>query len=591
MAERETYRSVVGVLLALAALGSVGLAMGGIVLANAVLVDAAVTLGLFAGMLVGVMLTQLTRLKPLESSVVLVPAEETSADPTPVHVEGRSLASRLDAITRWRSVAGRAAAWLPDARERANSRFATAAAGLGATLFIRMIGPTQPATLTFTTAGVAVLILAAGAGLTAVVVRYLTGLSATALPEAEGLSRASRIAGWVLAGAGLTAIFQWLSLDPAVRIVDFAVIAINLSICYGLLAYQRAEDGTPDTGSMDLGALSVLGSRTNIFGSLLDAAQSQLGIDLRSSWALEIVRRGIEPLIIGLAFLGWLSTSVTVVGIEERGLVERLGKPLSGAPLSPGLHVHLPWPFDRVTRLPVARAQMVSVGHEGQEEGGPENVLWAVEHAANEYTLLLGNGRDLITVDAGVQYRIRDPHAWFYSSQNPADALRAIAYRAVMRTTVDRTLADALSENLVTTTTRMRQMVQQDADALNLGVEVLGFTVGGMHPPVAVATDYQSVVSAELGKVTAVVNAQVLRNRTVPYAESAAYVGANTALAEGAQALATAAGEAWSFLTLQSQYRADPGEYMFRRRLETLEKGLTGRRFTSRRLPVPARWR
>ncbi len=287
MAERETYRSVVGVLLALAALGSVGLAMGGIVLANAVLVDAAVTLGLFAGMLVGVMLTQLTPLKPLESSVVLVPAEETSVDPTPVHVEGRSLASRLDAITRWRSVAGRAAAWLPDARERANSRFATAAAGLGATLFIRMIGPTQPTALTFTTAGVAVLILAAGAGLTAVVVRYLTGLNATALPEAEGLSRASRIAGWVVAGAGLTAIFQWLRLDPAVRIVDFAVIAINFSICYGLLAYQRAEDGTPDTGSLDLGALSVLGSRTNIFGSLLDAAQSQLGIDLRSSWALD----------------------------------------------------------------------------------------------------------------------------------------------------------------------------------------------------------------------------------------------------------------------------------------------------------------
>ncbi len=50
---------------------------------------------------------------------------------------------------------------------------------------------------------------------------------------------------------------------------------------------------------------------------------------------------------------------------------------------------------------------MVSVGHEGQEEGGPENVLWAVEHAANEYTLLLGNGRDLITVDAAVQFRIR----------------------------------------------------------------------------------------------------------------------------------------------------------------------------------------
>jgi hypothetical protein len=44
--------------------------------------------------------------------------------------------------------------------------------------------------------------------------------------------------------------------------------------------------------------------------------------------------------------------------------------------------------------------------------------------------------------------------------------------------------------------------------------------------------------------------------------------------------LARAAGDAWSFLTLQSQYRAAPEEYFFRRRLEALEKGLSSRRLT-----------
>ena len=71
-------------------------------------------------------------------------------------------------------------------------------------------------------------------------------------------------------------------------------------------------------------------------------------------------------------------------------------------------------------------------------------------------------------------------------------------------------------------TRRMRAMVQQDADALGLGIDVVGFTVGGMHPPVPVATDYEAVVSAELGKVTAVANAQAFRNQTVPAAEASA---------------------------------------------------------------------
>src|SRR5260370_13369770 len=149
-----------------------------------------------------------------------------------------------------------------------------------------------------------------------------------------------------------------------------------------------------------------------------------------------------------------------------------------------------------------------------------------------------------------------------------------------MRTTVDHTLAEVLSENVVTMTSRMGAMVQADADALGIGVQVLAFTIGGMHPPVPVAPDYQAVVSAELGKVTAVVDAEAPRNRTVPYAESEVVIGANTARAQAAEALAKAAGEAWSFRTLEAQYRVSPNEYFFRQRLDALERVLSTRRFT-----------
>jgi membrane protease subunit HflK len=266
--------------------------------------------------------------------------------------------------------------------------------------------------------------------------------------------------------------------------------------------------------------------------------------------------------------------------MDEQGLVERLGVPVAGHVLDPGLHLHLPWPLDRVFLIPVQHVQTVQVGHEGEEKEGPEDVLWAVEHAPNEYTLLLGNGRDLITVDAAVQYRIVDPRAWRYHCQNPAVALRAIAYRAVMRSTVNLTLSQALSQNVAILTNQMRAMVQKDADTLGLGVDIIGFTVGGMHPPVPVAPAYEEVVSAQVAKVTAVVNAQADRNRQVPAAESAVVAGENTARAEGLRALGLAAGEAWSFRALESQYRAAPAEYFFRRRLETLEKVLPSRKYT-----------
>jgi len=207
-------------------------------------------------------------------------------------------------------------------------------------------------------------------------------------------------------------------------------------------------------------------------------------------------------------------------------------------------------------------------------------VLWTVEHAPNEYTLLLGNGRDLITVDAAVQFLITDARAWRYNSQNPAEALRAIAYRSVMRLTVNRTLSEALSENVVTLAQSMSDMVQKDANSLGLGVTVVGFTVGGMHPPVRVADAYEAVVSAGLRKVTKVVDAQTYRNRAVPGAESSVISRVSTARADGAKDLAKAAGEAWAFRAIESQYRPSPAEFIFRRRLEVLEKVLHDRRFT-----------
>jgi regulator of protease activity HflC (stomatin/prohibitin superfamily) len=419
-----------------------------------------------------------------------------------------------------------------------------------------------------------------GAGLAAIAARYLATIEPAQFPESPGLCRGARVIAWILVLAAASVLLAWRNQWIIVRILYYIILFIDAVICYSLGTIQQPQAETEKIFPLDLGVLSMLGGRPNILASVLDAGERQLGIDLRSTWALTIIRRSLEPLVIGLCLAAWFSTSLTVVGMDEQGLVERLGVPVAGHVLNPGLHLHLPWPVDRVFLIPVQHVQTVQVGHEGEEKEGPEDVLWAVEHAPNEYTLLLGNGRDLITVDAAVQYRIVDPRAWRYHCQNPGAALRAIAYRAVMRSTVNLTLSQALSQNVAILTSQMRAMVQKDADALGLGVDIIGFTVGGMHPPVPVAPAYEQVVSAELGKVTAVVDAQAIRNQEVPAAESAVVSGENTARAEGLRALGLAAGEAWSFRALESQYRAAPAEYFFRRRLETLEKVLSSKGYT-----------
>jgi membrane protease subunit HflK len=583
---RDPYRASILVLVAASLLGAAGSVAAIRWIANPVLMDVTLTLGIAACVLIAVAFAQTMRLKlPEAKEEIWEPDLTAPGEPLP-GTRGQSFKTVSRFWARLRSVSVLIWQWLRDPEEELLlARVAIGPLGLVAILYVLL--RTARMTLTFPLAArylwIAAALLLTASGLAAVTARYLAQIEPARFPEALGLCRGARVVAWILllaaASMGLfsTGLF-WAQQYSALRILHFVILAVDGTVCFGLLTVKPS--GIPRSIPLDLGVLSVLGSRANTLGSILDAGQRQLGIDLRSTWAVTIVRHSVEPLVISLCLLAWLTTSLTVVGVQEQGLVERLGKAVGGPTLGPGIHLHWPWPVDKVYRLPMERVQSVQVGHEGEEKEGPENVLWGVAHAPNEYTLLLGNGRDLITVDAAVQYRIVDARAWRYHSQNPADALRAIAYRAVMRSTVNLTLSDALSENVKILANQMRDVVQKEADALGLGVRIIAFTVGGMHPPVPVAFAYEGVVSAQIEKVAATGDAEAYRNQIVPEAEASALASENTARAEGAAALALAAGEAWSFRTLEAQYRADPQEFLFRRRLETLEKDLPKHWFT-----------
>lgn len=522
-------------------LAMAGAAAVGFIIGNPVVVDSAVALWLAAGMLLGVAMAEQgrARLTELASGSSSEIAEQTHR--RLVLVKG----------------------------------LVVAVAGLALVGIVFLGWPLHPPSLLAASAAAAAGIV--GAGLAATAAHYFAALGATQSPESPGLARGARLLAWMLALATAAVGLQWLARSIVVEVLHFvALLGIGV-VCFELsIARIPDRPGFPT----NLRTFALFGSRAHPLGSALDLAEQQLGIDLRSTWALTVIRRTAEPLLIALLVVGWLATALTVVAPDEQGIVEHFGVPQQGAPLAPGLHLHWPWPIDRVALVPVRRIQTLHIGHSGKEKQGPEDVLWARQHAKEEYTFLLGNGRDLIAIGAGVQFRIADPYAWLYHDRNPMEALRAIAYRAVMRETVGRTLAGTLSENVAVLTSQMRSMMQAEADALGLGVRITSLTIGGMHPPVPVAAAYQAVVSAEIGKVTAVADARAMRNELVPKAEAQANSAESSARAAAAEMLGRGKGNAGAFRTLDAAYRASPEEYRFRRRLEALEARLAGRPYT-----------
>ncbi|MEM6673137.1 MAG: protease modulator HflK [Planctomycetota bacterium] len=421
--------------------------------------------------------------------------------------------------------------------------------------------------------------------LSALFAQYFATVSRELAPEARGVSCWFRAGTW-MALIGAASLFVRAFHEPwneelTTRILLGVVVFLGVELLLRALwtTWLRFYDRVPHPGGRvgtDLFSLRLLFSRFNPSASLFAVLAEAFGIDLRGAWALTFMRRSLLPLAAGLLFIGWLSTSFVMVKSTDVGLLERFGE-VDRDPLRPGLHLVLPWPMHRVARIPVHRVQSIPIGYVGAREDA--SMLWTVEHADEEYKLLLGDGRDLVTVNATLHYRIGDPYDYAYASQNPDETLAILADRVLMQRTVGQTLDGVLSENLAALGAELEQEIQAASDARSLGFEIVDLTLVGLHPPVNVAADYQAVVAARVDQITSVLEAEAYQASERPLADAEAASLENGAKEHRVTRLATARGEATAFRTLVASYVSSPEVFSLIRYLQVIEAQLTGKKF------------
>lgn len=421
---------------------------------------------------------------------------------------------------------------------------------------------------------VGIAVVVAGALLLVSFARYYASTDDEVLPEAPEIASWFRLGAWlfVLVALGLVAVRRGLLPDDRLLVRTVALLGMLPAVEWTLRALRRFR--LPALVD-EVVYVPLFFSRADPVRSVFDALDAWFGVDLRSTWTLQFVRLALEPLALGLMLLGWVSTSLITIDTFEEGIHERFGAPVSRVPLGPGLHLKAPWPIDVVHTVPTARIRTMPLGYAGAEEGA--SMLWTRQHAAEEYNLLLGDGRDLVTINALLQYRISDAWTWHYGSQNPADALRAVAERALLRNTVDKSLDDVLSENLGDLARRIEADIVTGIETDELGVTVVSLSMQGLHPPVAVAADYQAVVSAQHEREANILEAKAYETESVKVAEARAIEYRNGAQARSAERTGKARGQSEAFAALEASHRADPVLYRFRKRLEVIERNLDGR--------------
>jgi modulator of FtsH protease HflK len=371
--------------------------------------------------------------------------------------------------------------------------------------------------------------------------------------------------------------------------VLLGLMAAEMLITLLLEIYRPRVKGKISRPVYDSRFVGLLGQPESLFTTAAQTIDYQFGFNVSETWFFQLLKKNLVMLVFVQLAVLLLSTCFVFIDAGEQAVLERFGKPVAGGVLSPGAHLKLPWPAEKVYRYRTEQIQSFDVGYTPDPQSEMANtVLWSTAHGKEENFLVANRETvtiktesadtndtlkappvSLITVSIPVQFQIHDVMAWAYNNADPADLLQDLATRAVVHYLAGVDLSDVMSHARSEAAQELRDRIQAAADARQLGVKILFVGMQDIHPPTTVAADYEKVVGAEQTKLATILGARAEAIHTNAIAGALAYTLTNIAAATRLQLEIQAQARAALFTNQIPAFRAAPSVYQQRAYFQT----------------------
>jgi modulator of FtsH protease HflK len=301
---------------------------------------------------------------------------------------------------------------------------------------------------------------------------------------------------------------------------------------------------------------------------------------------LEGLRAGLRMFrwVILLLFVCFWLSGIQEVEQDQVGLLLRFGK-LQGHTLAtqvhePGLLTALPYPIDRVIRVPAKQEGEIVIDEVWM--GIDDSVgLEGIDPVIEGYCLT--GDQNIVQAQVVVKYRISDPVAFQLRTADPPAILHDVVLASLTQTLCGWKVNDVLrfqreaasragqSEGLAAA---VRSRAQHRLDRLACGMTISAMEFQQLYPPRQVIAEFRDVQSAQIDVETKKREAEGFASREIPKAQSERN-GLIQAAAAYRNTLTARAMEEYSvFGQLYGEYQKNPDLVRNRIYLETLEQVL-----------------
>lgn len=268
----------------------------------------------------------------------------------------------------------------------------------------------------------------------------------------------------------------------------------------------------------------------------------------------------IASVIIGVIVLIVLLGSFYRVSEQQNAVVTMFGQVIRTD--TSGLHVKIPI-IQSVKKVDIS-THGTGIGYTVSEDG--QNI------STTDDGIMITSDFNLLNIDFYMEYRVSDPVAYLYNSNQPEEVLKNIALASIRSTVVNYTVDEAMTTSKGQIQQEVKERIAEALVDRNIGLSVINITVQDSEPPTAdIIAAFKSVETAKQGADTSKNNALQYQNEQIPAAEANADKIIQEAEATKAARIAEAEGQVARFNAMYEEYKNYPLITKRRMFYETME--------------------
>ena len=235
-----------------------------------------------------------------------------------------------------------------------------------------------------------------------------------------------------------------------------------------------------------------------------------------------------------------------------------------------GVHFKIPFGIQQVQKVDVNVYQKIELGYNsmGDDYYGVTNT--------SESTMITGD-YNIVNVDFFVEYKISDPVAYLYSSNNPELILRNLIQSQVRNVVGSSSVDAVLTDGKENIQMQVKELVTQILEEYDIGLTLVDVKIQDSEPPTQEVIEAFKAVETAKQQAEAVINeAKAYENAKLPQAQATADQLIQNAEYLKQKRINEAKEQVAMFTAMYQEYKRNPGITRSRMYYEAIQEILPG---------------